>query len=137
MPKKLDPKNLKAVWYKKLKDAGFSDIEQEDGNLKKWSTPKSISSVRKDPSLLKMAGDMEYYRLAGHFLNDHSFSSELERVIWEYHSNGMGVREIAAELKQVKVSTLSKTQIHGIVKRLTWAMKRRYGVVKTEDSSGH
>lgn len=96
-------KKLQKIWYAKLKDSGFEDAEQSDGNLKKWS---SLFLIHSKGPLLRDA-KQTYYRWAEHFLNDHKFDSTTEKLIWFYHSEGMSVRDIAAKLKELGLSTIS------------------------------
>lgn len=48
----------------------------------------------------------EYYIMAEHFLNEYKFKSNFERIIWEYHTNGMSARNILKTLKKAKVTDL-------------------------------
>jgi hypothetical protein len=88
-------KKLQSKWYKKLADAGFEDIEQEDGNLKRWAS--SVFKSRYDPTLF--AAKEEYYRLAGQFLHDHVFDTRVEKMIWERHTAGISQEDIHLQLK--------------------------------------
>lgn len=113
---------LKAVWYKKLKDEGFQDIETDEDNLKTWSSRFSSKKARE----LWRAKEAYYY-MATNFLNDYSFDSNLEKVIWEYHSNAMSVRNIAKLLNKSTYSKkLSKEAVWLIVRKLEASMKRMY-----------
>jgi hypothetical protein len=107
---------LKATWDKKLKAFGFVDIEDTTFN-----NPQSYTF--KDPLMFKVT--QEYFYLAGHFLNDYEFESEIDRIIWEYHSNGLSVREISATLKKVKIK-LSKSAVGNKIKKLADIMKDKY-----------
>ena len=96
-------KKLKAVWDKKLEKLGTPNIEQEDGNLKRWST--SIYSEKRNGLYYqdnKAYYDSveEYYRSAGHFLHDYAFKDEMHRLIWEMHAEGKSVREIVPTIRK-------------------------------------
>jgi Fe2+ or Zn2+ uptake regulation protein len=51
--------------------------------------------------------------MAGEFLNTHQFKSDIEKVIWEGHSQGFSAREIhhrfqAKDRKSIGLATLKK-----------------------------
>lgn len=112
-----DFKKVKALWYKKLRDSGFEDAESDEFNLKVWSlkftTPKTVRDWQ---------AKTEYYYMANHFLNNYKFEAPLDKVIWEYHTNGISVREIAKLLKKVKIKA-DRNSVWLIVKKLKSAMK--------------
>lgn len=124
-----DPKFIKlnAKWRKKLEKAGFDDIENENENIDRGSwdfhTAKSKASQQTKT---------EYYYLATQFLNDHPFETILDKTVWTYHTEALGVRDIAKLLK--KLGILNKFQTHSlkhasvfnIVKRLKKLMYERY-----------
>lgn len=87
-------KNLNKKWQGKLKDSGFNDLESTDFYLKEWH---SLKFRNKTNDLLTRV-KIDYYRLAGHFLHDHSFKNELQYKMWSLHSQGMGFNNIAITL---------------------------------------
>lgn len=106
-PQKLTPAqfdNLQAEWYAKLAKAGFKELEDPQGRLRNWHS-FDLPRIHKQ--------DMQQYFLdAQTFLNEHSFESHRERIIWQMHSEGLFLREIAAALK------CSKDTIHASIKKL-------------------
>lgn len=121
-----DFKKLKDQWYKKLKEEGFEDIEHANGRLKHAPVDNPVDYLR-----LLYSGRPEYYELATRFLNEYDFDNELERIIWEYHTNGLSRREIFKVLDKVKVKKvtgkpLGQTRIGYIIKRLSTEMKKCY-----------
>lgn len=112
---------LQAEWYGKLAESGFYDIEYANGSIQS-GTPRSTKA--KDPSLRQATE--EYYYMSYHFLTDHTFANELEKVIWEYYSEGLSIRDICKILADTNVATLKRTSVWGIVKRLETEMKHRY-----------
>jgi hypothetical protein len=106
---------LQAKWDKKLKESGFEDAEQRDGNLKWWSLDRHAFVKDRD------AAKEEYYRLAGHFLYDYKFPTEEERRVWELHSEGKPIMTIVSILKKQGIST-HKNRVHGIIKALAKLM---------------
>lgn len=110
---------LKNKWYSKLEKSGFKDIEQPDGYLKVWSTTfyraAHVNRITKE----------QYYRLAGHFLHEFDFESELEKELWEMHSLGVSTREISSKMAKRKI-TMSKSSVHMIIKDLKQKMIKMY-----------
>jgi hypothetical protein len=121
MKKKTELERVQSVWYKKLKDSGFNDIEQDNQSIN-----RSISKafLKKDPVIREVV--QEYYCMAYHFLNEYEFDTELDKVMWEYHTNGLSARNIAKLLNATKVTKTSKTAVWKTVKKLEDIMKGLY-----------
>lgn len=119
--KKTELERLKEIWYKKLKDTGFDDIELSEQYSNRRSTSRSNDWI--DP-LLRQATE-DYYTMAYHFLHSYEFESEIEKVIWEYHAEGLSIRNIVKILKDVKVET-NRIKVWKTVNRLTTIMKGLY-----------
>lgn len=94
-------KALKTKWYRKLKNAGFNDIEDTNSPnefLKTWhstwfkthSTPESFKEKHR------------YYQMTTYFATSHTFSNKLEERIWCLHSEGLSYREIAKKVRSNK-----------------------------------
>lgn len=111
---------IKDEWYKKLKASGFNDIEHKDGSI----NPSHIRRQQKHP--IYREAIQEYYYMCYHFLHEYAFPNEIERVIWEYHTEGVGVRDIADTLHKVKLSKIKKSMVFYILKKLEQEMKSRY-----------
>lgn len=118
------PKNeyekLRAVWYKKLESEGFEDIEQDEDNLKVWS-----SQFRRKKSVDTWQAKAAYYYMAENFLREHTFENNLDRIVWEYHSNAISIRDIVKLLKKVRI-VRDHNWVHSVVKRLSAIMKKKY-----------
>jgi hypothetical protein len=117
-------RKLTAEWAQKLIDSGFSDIEREDGHF-----------VYRDSSMIdyrnkNWEAQAEYFYLASDFLNVHKFKSNLERIIWEYHANGLSVVDIAETLSKVRRNKIGRMTVWRILKKLQPLMKKHYGVIK-------
>lgn len=110
-------KELQREWYKKLKDTGFEEIEQEDGNLKLWA----CHAFKTHYNPTSAGAKEEYYRLAGHFLYQYTFESEQERLTWELHSQGKSIREILIVIAE-KGYKSHKNKVHQTIKRLAKVM---------------
>ncbi len=125
-PKKpLNPNDYQAqkkYWYAKLKQSGFDDIELSDTTLKLGS-----EQFRRARSMQGWQAKAAYYQMASNFLNDHRFANRLERIIWQYHSEGISVRDISITLNKAKTHRkMSKDIVWAIVNRLTKIMKKLY-----------
>ena len=115
---------LQTKWYKKLQQKGFNDIERTDkigkaaGRLK----TDALENVSHSYSAHQFSIKEEYYRLAGQFLHEHKFKTQVEKKIWELHSEGVSVRNIIKKLRHRGV-TAYKDLVHGTIKRLAKEMK--------------
>lgn len=108
-------KILNDQWYKKLKNEGFEDIEESETRLHKWSPPLTRFNAEIFES------KQVYYQLAGQFLHEHIFESNLHKKVWELHSEGIEGREIAKSVKQIK-----KTKVYSIINILKAEMIKKY-----------
>lgn len=115
---------LKEQWAEKLKKSGFEDIEQDEFYFKTGS--KGVI----DPRRVTWESQAEYYQLSRYFLNDYTFQSERELIVWEYHTNGISIRDIAETLKKVGVKKFGRKPVREMIKRLENIMKKMYGVTK-------
>lgn len=118
------------MWYKKLAKSGFEDIETDEQHLKVWS-----SKFARKTSLDSWQAKASYYTMATNFLNDYPFETPRERIIWEYHANGLSVRDIAITLNKVARSRRTKTNRTTVwlaVKRLESIMYRLYNMKGTD-----
>jgi len=108
-------KTLQARWYKKLKDSGFKDIEDDVGRLKTWSGHainlnfnEPLAPTRVYSSKVWKVSQAEYYRLAAQFLynnefpSDHFYPSEWYEYIWSLHVEGLTGVDIGKRLGMSK-----------------------------------
>lgn len=114
-------KQLDAEWKKKLKDSGFEDLEDDQENIDRGSW-----DFRRPKAIRAHQTKTEYYYMATQFLNDYNFDTELEKIIWTYHTEGIGVRNISKILNAAKISTLKKQAIHNIIMHLNRNMRELY-----------
>ena len=105
-------------WAKKLKKSGFEDIERKEGVLK----TSSMENVRNLYTVEQFNIKEEYYRLAGQFLHEYKFKTQVDKRIWELHSEGVSVRNIIKKLKHRGI-TAYKDLVHGTIKQLAEEMK--------------
>ncbi len=123
-PRKSDYERLKEVWYKKLKDEGFEDLEHSDGSLNN-ATPSSIRA-NNEHTRLKAETTRDYYCMAYYFLNEYEFDTEVDKIMWEYHTNGIPCRQIAKLLNEAKVTKTSRDIVWRKLKKLEAIMKNLY-----------
>lgn len=95
---------LKDKWYGKLDKDEFNDIESDEDNLKVWSS-FLFGKNRAGSQFGGWQFKAEYYYMASQFLEQYKFDNNRDKIIWDYHSNGISIAEIAKTLKKVKIKT--------------------------------
>ena len=130
-----DYNKLKKEWYKKLEESGFKDIEQDEDNLKSWSLSKALRNKNNGQGIETVVQKREavesYYRLAGHFLHEHRFTSKLQKTIWEAHANGESIRDIVSLLATHGIK-VTKNPVNLVIKELRAKMIALYTGLKNE-----
>lgn len=114
-------KELEKIWNKKLKDSGFIDIEDTNSPLrllKKWHSNYFYRNY--SPEVFEARYD--YFRITSQFLHYHSFESQLERQVFELHTEGLSYREIGAKMG------INKDKVNKIVGKLIEIMKNHVWV---------
>lgn len=84
-------RHLQKVWYKKLEEEGFADIEfsEYSSYLKRESL--NITLSYDEPT-------ERYYTLARQYLNDTKFVTPTEKRVWELHSEGLSYDKILGHI---------------------------------------
>lgn len=107
-------KKLQSVWYKKLKEDEFLDIEEVEKDrdaLKKWDSSYFKRRYHAETFLAKEA----YYQRASQFYEDYfDGATHIEARVWGLHADGKSVRAIAIAL-QIKTWE-AHTIVSGIAK---------------------
>lgn len=120
---------LKNIWYKKLANSGFADIEQDEEALKEWSFSRVYAGQNNGYSFetirVKREAKEDYYRLAGHFLHENEFVNSIEKLIWELHGEGKGCRRIAVFLQNKNIKS-NKDKVNEVINRLSKQMIAKY-----------
>ncbi len=130
-PKKTPFEILRDKWYRKLaKKTDFVDIEQDEDNLKQWSRGV-FGRAHNRTYQGGWQARAEYYQLADRFLLEYKFETELQKVMWEYHSNGLTDREIARVLKKAKIKKASHVTVFNTLRKLKARMCDMY-LIKSE-----
>lgn len=105
--------HLKALWYKKLKDSGFKDIETPQGYIKDWPRQR----IQRDFTPEYIQEKQTYFSAASELYWTHEFESRLEKNIWQLHCDGKSYREIAAALRNSK-NKLNKDKVQITISKL-------------------
>lgn len=84
-PKQFDA--LQAEWYSKLTATGFKDAEDGSDRLKAWDSYRMPKHSNLDVR--------QYFLDATQFMHEYSFANPRERIIWQLHSEGLYLREVA------------------------------------------
>ena len=105
---------LKKIWYDRLKEFGFEEIEQENGMLKAWHSRRFLGLNRANVD--NQTATHEYHYYANHFLNEHQFEKEIHKIMWEMHVNGKGVKAIAKELNNTGAYSTDHNEVWKIIK---------------------
>ena len=118
---KADFKKLQALWYKKAEESGYKDIEYKNGSM----SASHLRSPRQKHAVYRES-IAEYYSMCYHFLNEYAFENEVEKVIWEYHTERISARNIALLLQKAGIRKKRKTAVWQIIKALEAKMKAKY-----------
>jgi hypothetical protein len=127
-------KKLEEKWYKRLKISGFDDLEQGPGKQDlllraKTGDPRQMLSKQARASADGHDQKQEYYRLAGHFLYEYEFPFTVEQKVWELHSQGISMRDIATRVSS-KGKFLTVYRVFKIVSALAKQMMKMYAIQK-------
>lgn len=126
MSEKTDLVKQQKIWYKKLKDSGFEDIESSEDSLKSYSNRTFNLTDKNQHGGWQFKA--EYYRMASHLLHDHEFKNERQKYIWELHTNGISVRDISRLLKKSGMKS-NHQSVWLVVKNLRQTMFRLYNIL--------
>lgn len=111
-------KKFKALfrdWNEKLEKSGFKDIENmryAEPKLKVYERA-SFSSVC--PSVA--ASTLNYYTQAEALLEVYPFQNPIHKTIWQLHSDGLSIREIATLLNSDKYKKSNVANVINHIKR--------------------
>ena len=104
------PKKLAAKWEAKLAKEGLGDLEDSKGRLKSWHSFKFQAQFTPD----EFAERSTYYYQCEELLRIYTFKRPIERKIWQLHSEGLSVREIAKSIN----NRLKWSMVARIIKRI-------------------
>lgn len=120
-------KKLEKIWYDKLKQTGFEDIESTTetcdpiaGTQRPLKASHNIRFRIKDQLQLKAKAD--YYILALALLNTYKFKNATHRRIWQLHCQGLSHREIAKAIAHYK-KTYKRESILNIINKIAKEIK--------------
>ena len=120
---------LKAKWYGKLGNFNgndLGDIEKDEDYLKSYSSdtfrPKYINTQAGG-----WQAKAEYYSLASKFLNEYKFEREIDKVIWEYHAEGLSIPDIVKTFTKLRFKKwANRNDITAVLKGLKVKMFDMY-----------
>lgn len=132
-------KKLKKEWYDRLEEAGFKDIEQDEDNLKVWTTTKinsiiygrNKSKYNIQTTLSRIEDKKAYYDLATQFLNDYQFTDKTLKIIWALHAEGSSHREISLALASHGIKK-SRQRVLDAIHDLRDKMMRKYATTPSK-----
>jgi hypothetical protein len=84
---------LKSEWADYLKRAGFEDIEAGDSLIEPLGS-SNFTKLTGNQSQEVFSAQLNYYQWARSKLNDGHFHSDRDKLIWEYHTEGMSLRKM-------------------------------------------
>ena len=131
--KKVDLRKLQKEWYAKLAKEGFRDIERNPDRLHTYHSDLFAFQKRLQHSYGGQQCKADYYALATSFLNEYKFERELDKIIWEYHAEGISARDISRLLAKAKVANIQKTRVWELISNLEHRMKLMYLTGYRED----
>jgi hypothetical protein len=123
VPDEHDLQALQKIWYKKLRDSGFEDIEDVSSPqrfLKTWHSTYFFNRYTPETYEHKEM----YYRMCSHFLHEYAFPTDRLKEIWKMHTEGMSLRSMSFLLKKRRIY-LNKDKLNKIISNLVEVMKNQ------------
>lgn len=115
-------KDIQKLWYDKLKDSGFDDIEDKKRYLKKWDSFKiRLIETRKQNQYPEYQSKIDSYRNHPEFFTvcdylakhgNSKFNMLDIETVWDLHVHGLTIRKIAKHMKR------SKSRIFEVIKKI-------------------
>ena len=104
------PKKLVEKWEKILAKHGLEDLEDSKGRLKSWHSFKFQAQFSPE----EFSERTTYFNQCEDLLRSYTFSRPIERKIWEYHTQGLSVREVSKAIN----GRLDWSSVAKIIKRI-------------------
>jgi hypothetical protein len=105
-------KELDYEWKQKLEDSGFQDIEKsEDGYKLRKQTFDAEEPI-------KHQMQVEQNNLCHRILSEYSFKRDLDKLIFELHTQGLSVRQIESYLTKHAYKSIYFTRIGRIINQI-------------------
>lgn len=118
---------LKKLWYAKLKDSGFYDLETFNNKYirKMWNGSLVSTRMRRDAK-------QDYYLLAGRWTHTYeNFRSDAEKEIWSLYADGLSTHQIA---KKLQIPLMRSKLVIRYYNKIFLAEMKQKSIV-TEDNS--
>lgn len=95
---------LRRQWYDKLKKTGFKDLEHTSNNgaVSPYLTRNSTGTLRNQYDVSTVL----YFQIVANFATHYPFDSKLDRLIMQFHADGMPYREMSRKIKDLTDSTV-------------------------------
>lgn len=91
-------RELRSEWYQYLEKTGFTDIESLSGQVIDHKTQIDLAYRKDFHTQAQFEAKQNYYQWARGKLNDGRFNSERDKLIWEYHADGVSSRQISPRI---------------------------------------
>lgn len=108
-------KQIQKLWYTRLEEAGFEDIEKPNGELRVEIHPHYKELAFKEREIRE-----NYTQLAQDMLWNFDFKTESHRTIWELHVDGIPIRSIGQTLG------LTRNQVWPVIKKTRTKLKVKH-----------
>lgn len=112
-------KELTKEWYKRLKEDGFQDIEQDERYLKEnsYKAYQGADEITRDTKLL-------YFTLLTHHIGRAEFKTEVDRIVLLMRSEGAKIKSICDYLSSIGESR-TRVTVRIIIRRyeMAWGMR--------------
>lgn len=107
--------SLRNAWYELLKETGFNDLENPD-QPDRFIQPEIINTRS------KFGFTENYYQYCQLILRDFPFRRDVDRLIFELHTEGKSIREIEGLLPIMFIDKpfrkIQKSHIDRIIRRI-------------------
>ncbi len=89
-------RTMRKEWYSYLKQEGFEDIEKGEQLVDEGQRFLLDNKAFQSPQTFH--AQVNYYQWARSKVNDGEFKAERDKLIWEYHSEGLSGRQMAPRI---------------------------------------
>ena len=93
-------KDLQKVWYQKVANSGFNDIECVVGDEQEL-IQSSTYPFRYNPSMVERQNKQLYFEELSSHVQEETFKNEVDEIILTKRAEGMKIKEILEELQRL------------------------------------
>lgn len=117
-------KALQIEWDEILRRSGFKDAEKRQG-ANDQLRQRASNAYRGAPETIR-ENKAHYYELLGEFFYQEVFDDDVERLVMERRSEGVKIKDISRELRELGERSHRETIRHIIYKfEAKWGIKKR------------